>query len=737
MLTSPAKPIRRSATACLSTLFAALLAGCSVSGDNSNGGHGGNGDNGGGATPSGFNDWHLDSVNARPYRNSEGVDGSGELIGVVDTGLEENHDVFRNTDIHPDSGDTWRGGSDFSPHSFHGTWVASIAAGEGIGVAPGADLLISRASISESDDRMPASAVAAGIDAAADNNAAAVNLSLGFDSRSLTVEDAMARATDANTAVVVSAGNDADGGLSSPADRVDDPRFGGAAVAVGAYNEDGEQFFGQANGLEHYIMAPGVFVDGADSQDLSDYVTASGTSASAPIVSGAIALVREAHPHLSAGDAIDVLLDSADDSFNGYDPQDHGAGHLDLDAAAAPLGGFRVATDSDPYSDEHSDVEATAMRMGPAFGDALSHGLDGVLGVDDYGRGFYFDLSDRIDDRSAARGAEQRLIAHLDRISSQHNEFRGTGPIAGAEGRFLQSYYGERADGVLTFNHGAIGNTFLQGTTSQGIIDGHGRFEALNDLPFYSDVQSAHGERTEGSQAEGRIGFQGPQGGVVAAHAGRAIVHRQASSPAKDGAVVDRFGASYARVFAGRTEIRLGYERVIHDASLWGVQGTGALSPNNGAQSDQFHLEIRSRLGGGLEAFLGTERHFSSQEATERGSVLEGMSDIEADRHFAGFALLPMDRVSIGAMVSQPVRVRGGTMDLDVAVDQNDDGSLVFEHREVGLEPSGRQRDSELMLGLHVESGAVTLNIVHSEQPRHVRSASSEVTYAVGGYVAF
>lgn len=57
---------------------------------------------------------------------------------------------------------------------------------------------------------------------------------------------------------------------------------------------------------------------------------ANGTSYSTPMVSGAVALVKQAKPELSYKEALQWVLDHADKSFAGYDPAKHGVGKLSL-----------------------------------------------------------------------------------------------------------------------------------------------------------------------------------------------------------------------------------------------------------------------------------------------------------------------------------------------------------------------------------------------------------------------
>lgn len=82
-----------------------------------------------------------------------------------------------------------------------------------------------------------------------------------------------------------------------------------------------------------WISAPGTAVDGAFFDNNTEYLQVSGTSQAAPLVTGAAALVKGQFPALTNAAVLQILLDTADRSFEGYDPAVHGRGILDIEAA--------------------------------------------------------------------------------------------------------------------------------------------------------------------------------------------------------------------------------------------------------------------------------------------------------------------------------------------------------------------------------------------------------------------
>jgi len=82
-----------------------------------------------------------------------------------------------------------------------------------------------------------------------------------------------------------------------------------------------------------WISAPGTLINGPFFDNNTDYLKVSGTSQAAPMVTGAAALVKSQFPTLDNAAVLQVLLDTADRSFTGYDSALHGQGVLDIEAA--------------------------------------------------------------------------------------------------------------------------------------------------------------------------------------------------------------------------------------------------------------------------------------------------------------------------------------------------------------------------------------------------------------------
>ena len=151
------------------------------------------------------------------------------------------------------------------------------------------------------------------------------------------------------------------------------------------------------------IAAPGVDVSVAyfGPDENTDYGLSGGTSLSAPLVSGGLALIKHFfRDQLSNREVVTRLLATANkkgiyapDRTDGSSSI-YGQGLMDLGAALSPAGTALVITNGRASENGHS-IRTTQLRLGRAFGDGLSRSLAGreIAAFDALGAPFWFDLS--------------------------------------------------------------------------------------------------------------------------------------------------------------------------------------------------------------------------------------------------------------------------------------------------------------------------------------------------------
>lgn len=283
---------------------------------------------------------------------------SDVIVAVVDSGIDQDH---------PDFSGRLVSGFDFVdpgtyPHDSdgHGTQVAGVIgarqdAGTDIDGIAGAGARIMPLRVLNGGSGL-LSDVAAAIRFAADNGASIVNLSLGAEGRSTTVDNAVAYAIDRGLVVIASAGNE--GAFFSVS-----PSNAPGAIGVSATDDAGNTASFTSFGPDVDLAAPGVGID--TTADGGGTSTVNGTSFSTPMVAGVAALLKQRNPGWSGGRIVTELLLTAED--RGPTGVDDYYGYGLVDAAAAlgvsgrsPFVGVEpAAADAEP-----NDVSARATPAG-------------------------------------------------------------------------------------------------------------------------------------------------------------------------------------------------------------------------------------------------------------------------------------------------------------------------------------------------------------------------------------
>ena len=270
---------------------------------------------------------------------ASGDSGSGQVIAVLDTGVDSSHIFLSGKVVHEACFSTTNSGYNSNtvcPNGQqsqigtgagapcpvdcdHGTHVAGIAAGSGAtysGAARDASIMsiqvfsqftgydgCSTCMLSFTSDQI--SALEHVYDKRTSFNIAAVNMSLGGGSyaTSCDTEDPRTAAIEllrsVNIATVVSSGNQA------YTDRIGAPACISAAVSVGSTTDtDSVSYFSNSAQILD-LLAPGS--DITSSVPNNGFVPKSGTSMAAPHVAGAFALLRAKTPAASVADILAVL----------------------------------------------------------------------------------------------------------------------------------------------------------------------------------------------------------------------------------------------------------------------------------------------------------------------------------------------------------------------------------------------------------------------------------------------
>jgi hypothetical protein len=676
-----------------------------------------------------------------------GATGEGVKIGIVDSGINPALAEF-NGRIDPASGDA-AGNRGVSDEGGHGTAVSAVAAAARnnsgtLGVAFNATIISQRAD----DPGSCATAdgcsffdddVARGIDAARIAGARVINLSLGGSTPSTVLLSAMQRAVNSGIVLVIAAGNDGEtmkGNNPDPFALSPAQNFPGMVIIAGSVGADSatgidmnqiSAFSNKAgSGANYYLMARGID-DRAPDQTGQQFLW-SGTSFSAPTISGAVAVLAQAFPNLSGADIVDILLSSADDlGATGVDTI-YGHGRLDLAQAMQPIGATSLAGSQEPI-----DVTSSTGDLPEAAGDATHEQSLGAIILDGYDRAYVMNLVANLRqaqrDRPLSRALQTGLragsaaagpISVAMTVRERHDltqgfalERLGIGPEDLRQARLVAGSAVARLDDKT-----AIAFGFAEGTKAmQRRLSGvdSGAFLIARDIAGNPGFSASHGVSMALRHQFGRMGvtLSGESGEVW-----QEIATSATGSPYRWTSV------ALDRAF-GRNWLSAGVSRLEEKQTLLGGRMGPALG-GGGSTSLFLDLEARHRFGGGWSAALTARR---------------GWTDFAAGKFEAGAYAFDLAKTGIvsggdrlGLRIAQPLRIEHGGFAawLPTGYDYATQTATNTLSR-LSLTPSGREVDGELSYGtgLFDGQGWVGGNLFYRRQPGHVAAADDDVGAAI------
>ncbi|MGA9139433.1 MAG: S8 family serine peptidase [Methanocella sp.] len=281
---------------------------------------------------------------------SLGYTGKGVTVALVDTGIDGTHPDLKGriTSFKDFVGGKTTAYDDFG----HGTHCAGIIGGNGAasdgkykGIAPEVSFIgikVLDKSGSGSLDN-----ILAGINYAAQTDARIISMSLGSNTHSQAMDDAVTKAVNAGKVVVCAAGNSGPGTktIGCPADT-------SVALTVGATDKSDVVASFSSRGptsdgrVKPDICAPGKDIVSTRATGTNDgkaidtyYLSMSGTSMATPMVSGAVALLIQKKSDLTPAQVKDIMEKTAKQLGTGVPNNNYGYGRISIKNAIDYLDG--------------------------------------------------------------------------------------------------------------------------------------------------------------------------------------------------------------------------------------------------------------------------------------------------------------------------------------------------------------------------------------------------------------
>jgi len=701
-----------------------------------------------------------------------GWSGQGVTIAVVDTGIDVDSPEFAGR-LSASSKDMFAStGRSLDATDDHGTNVAMVAAAARnstgiVGIAWGATIMALRAddpgscmsdsgaTDSEDDCQFDDITIAEAVNYAVAHGAKVINLSLGGGAPNPTLRTAVSSAVTAGVVVVVAAGNDGEAEVDSFAAGLDNVGEGGVII-VGSVGESGtiSDFSNRAGAhAQRYIAARGericcTYSNGSLYVDDEGFVyLISGTSFSAPQVSGAAALLAQAFPNLTGKQIVDILLRSAFDAGSAGTDSVYGRGIMDIARAFQPIGTTTLAGSATPMALGDS-TGVTSSAMGDAAVDAS---LQSIV-LDEYARAFGVELGGTLgaahprEPLHGSVGIQRRSVsAETDAMSIAFSiDARGK---AGEPPRIRQLSLGREDAEVAKVLAGRVAMRVAPGTqvgfafaqTADGLVaqlQGHAQ-------PAFMIAGDAGGDfglhRT--TDASFALRHQvGPWGLTFSADSGDALtasIMRRAAEMRgeRDRAGVRDFGVALDRRF-GNLDASFGLTWMQEDETLLGAKFHDAFGIGG---ADTLFVDARARwsfagdwrLGGAVRQGWTRARHAGMVGA---GSELVSRAwSLDLTR---GNVLARGD--SFGLRLSQPMRVESGGLNLSLPVDYSYETlTPTYGIRSLSLAPRGRELTGELAWRGMLWSGGASASLFYRKDPGHYASLPDDRGVAVSWSKAF
>ncbi len=264
-----------------------------------------------------------------------GFDGSGVLICVLDTGFDTDHECFRHLDIVAerdfidDDAETAHEPGDPPGQDSHGTQTLSCIGASRPGALYGgayeASFALAKTEMVKDEIEIEEDYWVEAVEWADSLGSDIVTSSLGYfdwytyedmDGNTAVTTIAADMAAARGIVVVNSMGNEGGGEwryMIAPAD-------GDSVISVGAVDSTGARVSFSSVGPTYDgrtkpdVMAQGLYVHTATTEDTASYALAHGTSFSAPLTASAVGLLLEGHPDWTPTDVIDALHATASQS---------------------------------------------------------------------------------------------------------------------------------------------------------------------------------------------------------------------------------------------------------------------------------------------------------------------------------------------------------------------------------------------------------------------------------------
>lgn len=471
------------------------------------------------------------------------------------------------------------------------------------------------------------------------------------------------------------------------------PDLQGQWLAVVNIREDGHISDGShrcGDAQAWCLAAPGSWVYSSVPGD--GYGYKSGTSMAAPHVSGALALLMDLFPTLSAEQITERTLVSANKSGIYADSATYGQGLLDLQAASNPIGGLMIEANSG----EVMPLDQARLRESPALGNALQAALARVNLVlkDSLDAPFVVNAA-ALQQEPETRTTRIDTGSYLQRLEQEHSSQQldaGNGlhlrHSAGSQGTGLAALGNVQAWQSLGKDSAISASLNTDTSWSQGLLRMQPTLHNTSMTRAFSNPYLSLDSQASGAGMHWQLDNNW-----------RSAVQVQTSTAS------ERFNdrSSGEQQHSVQTEWAYRADNGLHAS----VQ-LGLLNEQQrllGSQGDAWIGQGQTRTWfSGINLSLPMNEHWQLFGRYNSGlSQLDGGRWLESgrmrsDSFTLGVLAQSSPQLQYGALAYQPLRLRGGKTSLQMPTRLNADNSVSWDKVDMQLKADGRHMEYELFM---------------------------------------
>ncbi len=458
------------------------------------------------------------------------------------------------------------------------------------------------------------------------------------------------------------------------------------------------------------------------------YGVGSGTSFAAPQVSAALALLTQEFPYLTAGQAAQILLATANKTGIYANQAIYGQGLLDIAAAVQPVGNITIPA-ANTLSGANVSITSSTAIGSASFAQSWAASVGPIMVVDSYGRSYEVDSKafvttpkNTFDSRTATQQyGFGEMTEYAPGVMGFWNDQYMAQPMGAVA---LTSGNGGKVEASTNIDPAYGFGSFGTGTVPAGALvtaDGVGN-------PFMNLAEDATAAHVSLPMSTG-FGDAKLNASVFTGYARTADLSARMTDPSYVAPTVSGGELEImAPVDALDAKIGLNFGGISENGRLLGGSTSGAFGETQSTRTMFAGFTAEAKLMDGLNLIGGFEMGQSNVNQTAstlnvRYGALSSTSfhmGVVADK-------VINDKDKMGFVVSQPLRVSGGNVGIDVPTSRDFDGNVFSTHESLSAQDNGHETDLQGFYAVSEnKKSSFDVGVLVRLQPDNVRTAPAD-----------